>query len=316
MGGTPPSVSVLIPLRVRFTALPDHRQGLLAVLLAAGLWSTGGLFIKWVSLDAMGVTMWRSLFAGLTMAFVSGVGLGVLRRASSFEWSVALSYAMTLLFFVLATKLTTAANAIFLQYTAPLHTLWLSRLLLDERPARIDLVCLAAAFGGMGLFFVGKLDASDTWGNVAALISGLGFGLFFTLLRRPECGVGTRPRSMVLGNGILVAGALAWNAAGGRAESFTPDAGDVAGLVFLGVIQIGIAYVVFSFGIARVRALEAGLIGMLEPVLNPVWVFLALGEEPGPWAIAGGAVIVGAVLLRAFVSERGRAGTAEALPVG
>lgn len=286
------------------------------MLVAAGLWSTGGLFIKWVSLDAMGVTMWRSLFAGVTMAVVSGVGFGVLRRSSRFEWSLALSYALTLLFFVLATKLTTAANAIFLQYTAPLHTLWLSRLLLDEQPRRIDLVCLATAFGGMGLFFVGRLEAADTWGNLAALASGLAFGLFFTLLRRPECATATRPRSMVLGSMLLAVTGLAWNAGVGTADAFTPGVADMAGLAFLGVVQIGLAYVVFSFGIARVRALEAGLIGMLEPVLNPVWVFLALGEQPGSWAIAGGAIIVGAVLARAAVSERGSRATAGAAAVG
>ncbi|MGD9934154.1 MAG: DMT family transporter [Dehalococcoidia bacterium] len=304
------------PWRTRFAALPERRQGLLAVLLAAGMWSTGGLFIKWVSLDAMGVTMWRALFAGITMAVVSGAGFGVLRRSNRFEWSVALSYALTLLFFVLATKLTTAANAIFLQYTAPLHTLWLSRLLLDEQPRRIDLICLATAFGGMGLFFVGRLDAADTWGNLAALASGLAFGLFFTLLRRPECEEETRPRAMVLGSMLLAATGLAWNLGAGDGDVFVPSPGDMAGLLFLGVVQIGLAYVVFSFGIARVRALEAGLIGMLEPVLNPVWVFLALGEQPGMWAIAGGTIIVAAVLARAAISERGGHGTAEAVPVG
>lgn len=304
------------PWRTRFAALPDHRQGLLAVLLAAGMWSTGGLFIKWVSLDAMGVTMWRALFAGVTIGIVSGAGFGVLRRSNRFEWGVALSYALMLLFFVVATKLTTAANAIFLQYTAPLHTLWLSRLFLDEQPRRLDLICLATAFGGMALFFVGRLDAADTWGNLAALTSGLAFATFFTLLRRPECKAETRPRSMVLGSIVLAATALAWNVATGAGESFRPGVGDMAGLLFLGVVQIGLAYVVFSFGIARIRALEAGLIGMLEPVLNPVWVFLALGEQPGRWAIAGGAIIVAAVLVRAAVSDRGRPGAVEAIPIG
>jgi drug/metabolite transporter (DMT)-like permease len=292
--------------RARFGALPEHRQGILAVVLAAALWSTGGVLIKWVSLDAIGITMWRSLFAGLTIALVSGVGLGVVARASRFEWTVALSYAAMLLFFVVATRLTTAANAIFLQYTAPLHTLWLSRLLLAERPARGELVCLAAAFGGMGLFFVGRLDASDTWGNLAALASGLGFGLFFTLLRRPECGPGTRPRAMVLGNLILVAFAGIVTAVRGEGAAFAPRPLDFIGLLFLGVVQIGLAYVVFSFGIARVRALEAGLVGMLEPVLNPFWVFLFLGERPGWWAAAGGTVIIVAVAVQAVRTERGR----------
>ncbi len=293
-------------LRQRFEGLPAHRQGLLAVLASAMLWSSGGLFIKWVSLDAFGVTMWRSLFAGITIAVLSGVGLSSLRRASRFEWTVALSYAVMLLLFVMATKLTTAANAIFLQYTAPLHVLYLAPLLLGERSARIDLLCLAVAFGGMALFFVGRLEASDTAGNLCALGSGVGFALFLTLLRRPECGVRSRPRAMVLGNALLAAGTLLFNAARGQGSAFTPDLPDMGGLLFLGVIQIGLAYVLFAFGIARVQVLEAGLIGMLEPVLNPVWVFFALGERPGWWAVLGGAVIVTAVLVRTFVAERGR----------
>jgi drug/metabolite transporter (DMT)-like permease len=305
-------ISTTATWRTRFDALPRHRQGLVAVVAAAALWSTGGLFIKWVSLDALGVTMWRSLFAGVTIAVVSGVGFGVLRRATRFEWAVAVSYAMMLLLFVVATKLTTAANAIFLQYTAPLHTLWLSRLLLDERPTRGEVACLAVAFGGMGLFFAGRLDADDTWGNISALGSGLAFGLFFTLLRRPECGVATRPRSMVLGNVALSAGACAAVAARGDGGAFAPGIADMGGLLFLGVVQIGLAYVIFAFGIARVRALEAGLIGMLEPVLNPFWVFLALDETPGWWAVAGGAVIIVAVLVQAATAERGRPRPAEA----
>jgi DME family drug/metabolite transporter len=303
------------PLRARFRELPAHRQGILAVVVAATLWSTGGVFIKWVSLDAIGVTLWRSLFAGVTIALVSGVGFGVLRSASRFEWAVALSYATMLLFFVVGTKLTTAANAIFLQYTAPLHTLWLSRLLLDERPARGELACLGVAFGGMGLFFVGRLDASDAWGNLAALLSGLAFGLFFTLLRRPECRQETRPRAMVLGNAVLALLAVGISAVRLDSAVVAPGAKDLAGLLFLGVVQIGLAYVVFSYGIARVRALEAGLIGMLEPVLNPFWVFLFLSETPGWWALAGGAVIISAVLFQAVSAERARPRSAAAAPV-
>ncbi len=293
-------------LKARFLALPEHRQGLAAVVVTAMLWSTGGLFIKWVSLDAFGVTMWRSLFAGLTMGLLSGVGFASLRRASRFEWAVAVSYAVMLLLFVMATKLTTAANAIFLQYTAPLHVLLFGRWLIAERPTRLDVACLAVAFGGMALFFVGKLDADNAAGNLCALGSGLGFALFLTLLRRPECRVETRPRAMVLGNAVLCVAALAVNLGRGETAAFSPGARDMAALLFLGVIQIGLAYVLFSYGIARVRVLEASLIGMLEPVLNPVWVFIALDERPGWWAVAGGAVIVAAVVSRTWATERTR----------
>jgi drug/metabolite transporter (DMT)-like permease len=293
-------------LRHRFIALPDHRQGLLAVLGAALLWSTGGLFIKWVSLDAFGVTMWRSLFAAVTIAALNRTGLLRPLRASPLEWCIAVSYAVMLLLFVMATKLTTAANAIFLQYTAPLHVLIWGSLLINERPSRTDVIALAVAFGGMALFFAGRLDADDAAGNLCALGSGAGFALFLTLLRRPGCGPLTRPRAMVLGNLLLVASMVAFNVGRGDWGSFEPGAGDLAGLLFLGVLQIGLAYVLFAHGIARVRVLEASLIGMLEPVLNPVWVFMFLGETPGWWAVAGGTIIVAAVVGRTWAAERGR----------
>jgi len=302
-------------LRTRFSALSLERQGIIAVLAAAILWSSGGLFIKAVSLDALGVTMWRSLLAGLALAFFTRTRLPHPLRASRLEWALAVSYALMLVFFVSATKLTTAANAIFLQYTAPLYVLVLSPLVLNERPSRLDLACVAVAFGGMGLFFVGKLETDDLGGNICALTSGAAFAVFLTLLRAPGCRPETRPRSMILGNALLVVGLAGINAARGSAAPFTPGPADIAGLVVLGVFQIGLAYAFFGFGIARVAALEASLIGMLEPVLNPVWVFAFLGERPGWWAVLGGLVIIAAVTVRTVAAERGRRPSPEPLIV-
>lgn len=301
-------------LRARFDGLPLHRQGLLAVLAAAILWSTGGLFIKAVSLDAFGVTMWRSLFAAVAIALLMRTGIPNPLRANWLEWALAISYALMLFLFVLATKLTTAANAIFLQYTAPLYVLVLGPLLLDERPTRDDLACVAVAFGGMGLFFVGRLEADALWGNLAAIASGVSFAAFLTLLRHKGCRAATRPRAMVLGNLLLLAAMVPLNLLRAEWDAFTPGPADLAGLLFLGVLQIGVAYVLFGFGIAYVQALEASLIGMLEPVLNPVWVFLFLGETPGWWAVLGGAVIVAAVGTRTYLAERRRSARAGLAP--
>jgi drug/metabolite transporter, DME family len=292
--------------RSTFQSLPAHRQGLLAVLGAAVLWSTGGLFIKWVSIDALGITMWRALFAGITIAVLVRPKWVNPFRAGRLTWGLAISYAIMLVLFVSATRLTTAANAIFLQYTAPFYVLILSRFFLDERPSRIDLVALAAAFGGMGLFFVGRLEADDMAGNLCAIGSGMAFAVFLTFLRHPSCESGTRPRAMVLGNVLLLVSLLFVNIGRGEGSVFTPGIGDLAGLLFLGVIQIGLAYVLFGFGMAHVQALEASLIGMLEPVLNPVWVFIVLGETPGWWAVLGGTVIITAVTARTIATERRR----------
>ena len=293
-------------LRTRFRGLPEHRQGILAVTGAAVLFSSGGLFIKWVSLDALGLTMWRSLIAGVTIALITGLRPPKPWRAGWLEWALAISYALTLVLFVVATKLTTAANAIFLQFTAPLWVLLAGRFVLAERPSRTDVICIAVAFTGMALFFVGKLEVRDTAGNVSALASGVCFASFLILLRRPECRTETRPRSMMLGNALLVVTLLVVNAARLSGDSFTPGARDIGGLLFLGVLQIGLAYVLFGYGIARIPALEVSLIGMLEPVLNPVWVFAVLGETPGWWAVLGGTIIVAAVGARTVVSERRR----------
>ena len=290
-----------------FEALPAHRQGLLAMLGAAVLWSTGGLFIKAVSLDAFGVTMWRSALAGIAIAVVMRVRPFPPWREGWLTWAAAVAYALMLLLFVSATKLTTAANAIFLQYTAPLYVLAIGGALLQERATRLDVMAVAVALGGMGLFFVGELETNDLGGNACAIASGVAFASFLVLLRLPRCGPETRGRAMVLGNALLVVATFAVNVTRDSSGAFTPGAADVAGLLWLGVVQIGMAYVLFGFGIAHIGALEATLIGMLEPVLNPIWVFVFLGETPGWWAALGGVIIVVAVTSRTVISERRRA---------
>ena len=292
--------------RAAFRSLPHHRQGLLGVTAAAVLWSTGGLFIKWVSLDALGVTMWRSLLAGITIAIIARPPFVKPWRANALTWGLALSYALTMLLFVTATKTTTAANAIFLQYTAPLYLLVLGALFLGERATRLDLATVAVAFAGMALFFVGRLETDELWGNIAALSAGVTLAIMMTLLRHPRCGPHTRPQAMILGNALLVVGLLAVNIGRGESSVFTPGPADIAGLLFLGIVQIGVAYTFFAFAMARVQALEASLIGMLEPVLNPVWVFLFLGETPGWWAVLGGTILVAAVATRTWITERNR----------
>ena len=300
-------------LRTSFHALSPHRQGLLAVLAAAILWSTGGLFIKWVTLDALGITMWRSLLAGATIWLVARPKVPAPWRTDRLTWGIAITYALTLVMFVSATKLTTAANAIFLQYTAPIYLLLSGPLFLKEKVTRVDLATVIVAFAGMALFFVGRLETDALTGNALAAGSGVMLAGMFTLLRAPGCTTETRPQAMMLGNIILVVGLLAVNLARRDTAQFTPDASDAFGLVFLGVVQIGFAYLLFGWGVAHVQALEASLIGMLEPVLNPVWVFLFLGETPGWWAVLGGAIIVAAVGTRTLVTERARPYNREAV---
>ena len=291
------------PREISFPGLrPPHSLGVAAVLLAALFLSTGGVFIKSVDVDAFAINMWRSLFAGVTIWIMLRPRLSL--RPGWPVAGIALSYACMLLFLVIATRLTTAANAIFLQFTAPLYVVVLARYFLRERASRLDLLTLAVAFAGMSLFFVGRFDGSSMAGNLFGLAAGLSFGVMLVLFRAPGVRADDRVAAVVLGNLGLTAVLLPVNLARADVGLFLPGPGDAAGLLFMGIVQIGFGYVAMTYGIARVAALEASLINMVEPVLNPVWVFIFLGENPGAWAVLGGAIIVAAVAGRIVAAAR------------
>jgi drug/metabolite transporter, DME family len=263
---------------------------LFLVLAAALLWSTGGLFIKWTQLSAFELTFGRSLLAALLVAYFTrreGFGLNAMTVLTS------LLYAGLLILFVVATKLTTSANAIFLQYTAPIYVLILEPLFYKEKFRRADLITVLACIAGMSLFFVGKLRPQDVSGNLAALASGLCFAFYILLLRHPQSQRVNRASSVIYGNLLLVIITAPVGVA--ALEQMTlRDAGSV---LYLGIFQIGVAYTFFTLGMARgVRSLDASIVGYIEPVLNPVWVFIFLGERPSRWALIGGTIIIAAVV--------------------
>ncbi len=271
---------------------------LLLVLAAAIIWSTGGLFIKWTSLSGLELSFGRSLLAAITVAiFTRREGFGINRVTAV----ASLLYAALLLLFVLATKETTAANAIFLQYTAPLYVLILEPLVYHEKFRRRDLLTVLACVIGMSLFFVGKLRPQDVTGNLLALASGLCFAFYFLLLRHPSARTVNRASSVIYGNLLVVLlCATAGLAALPNLTSF-----DALAVLYLGVIQIGVAYTLFTLGMARgIRSLDAGIVGYIEPVLNPIWVFLVLGERPSKWALIGGAIIISAVVVHTTLKAK------------
>ena len=263
---------------------------LLYALAAALLWSTGGLFIKWTTLSGLELSCWRSFFAFFTVAFFTrheGFRLNIVTAISS------LLYAVLLILFVLATKTTTAANAIFLQYTAPVYLLILEPLVYKEKFRSRDLITVLICVSAMALFFVGQLRPQDVKGNVLALASGLCFALYFLLLRHPRAREVNRASSVIYGNALAVLITLPWGLA--TVSSITGH--DLIGVAYLGIVQLGIAYTLFTTAMARgVRSLDAGIVCYVEPVLNPVWVFLVLAERPSHWALLGGSIIVAAVI--------------------
>ncbi len=273
---------------------------LLYVLAAAILWSTGGLFIKWTTIGGLELSFCRSLFAVFTVAFFTrreGFGINLVTAVAS------LLYAVLLILFVLATKTTTAANAIFLQYTAPVYLLILEPIIYKEKFRSRDLITVAVCVGGMALFFVGQLRPQDVAGNLMALASGLCFALYFLLLRHPRAREVNRASSVIYGNTLAVILTAPWGVA--TLSSITGH--DLIGVAYLGIIQLGIAYTLFTLGMARgVRSLDAGIICYVEPVLNPVWVFLVLGEIPSRWALLGGSIIIVAVICHMILDARGK----------
>jgi len=277
---------------------PAKIPPLLFVLFAALLWSTGGLFIKWTKLSGLELSFYRSLFAVITVAIVTrkeGFGLNRITALAS------ALYAVLLVLFVLATKQTTAANAIFLQYTAPVYLLILEPILYKERFRFRDLITVVICVGGMALFFVGQLRPQDVSGNLLALASGLCFALYFLLLRHSKARAVNRASSVIYGN--LMAVVLL--APIGIAVLPMIDKRDWFCVLYLGIVQLGLAYILFTTAMARgVRSLDAGIVGYIEPVLNPVWVFLVLGERPSQWALIGGTVIIAAVLVHTLMEAR------------
>ena len=271
---------------------------LVFVLAAALLWSTGGLFIKWTSLSGLELSFCRSFFAAISVAILTRhEGFGI-NRVTAFA---SVLYAVLLILFVLATKETTAANAIFLQYTAPVYLLILEPLIYKEKFRSRDLITVLVCIGGMALFFVGQLRPEDVNGNLLALASGFCFALYFLSLRHPKAREVNRASSVIYGNILAVILTAPW----GLAAVANINLHHALSVVYLGVVQLGIAYTLFTVAMARgVRSLDAGIICYIEPVLNPVWVFLVLGEQPSRWALLGGTIIIVAVIVHMLLDAR------------
>ncbi len=288
----------------------------LEVLAAAVLFSTGGVAIKALTLTGWQVACLRSAIAAVALLVLLPGARRLLHRLGWRMAGVGLAYGATLVLFVVGNKLTTAANTIFLQDTAPLYVLLLAPWLLGERTRRRDVLYMVALAGGLALFFVGRrvpdaLAPDPFAGNLVAVAAGVTWGL--TLLGLRALGRGadgdTGAAAVLLGN--LFACALALPAAlAAPAGLAAARPLDVALLVFLGVFQVALAYVFLTRAFRRIGALEASLLLLVEPVLNPVWTWLVHGEEPGPWGLAGGAVILaataGKTLYDVSVARRGR----------
>jgi drug/metabolite transporter (DMT)-like permease len=271
----------------------EHNKGILAVFFTAILWSSGGLFIKLITLTPMQISFFRCLIAAVVFALLFRtkiLRLNALALVNSF------AYAAVLILFVIATKTTTAANAIFLQSTAPIYVLIFEPIITKTKLQRINVITISVTFFGMILFFMGDITPRHIEGNIIALLAGIAFAWFFLGMRKNDKQFGEA--SIFYGNIIVAIFSIPF-----ITDISYVSFSDLWMLMFLGVFQIAFAYALFSYGLKRIMAVEASIISMFEPVLNPIWVFIGYGEKPGFWAIVGGVIIITAVTARTLVGS-------------
>jgi drug/metabolite transporter, DME family len=276
----------------------------LQLAAAAVLFSTGGAAIKAADFSAWQIAGFRSGIAALAiLGLTSQARRGWSRRAVL----VGVAYAACLTLFVLANRLTTAANTIFLQSTAPLYLALLAPWLLKEPTRREDLGFMAAVGAGLACVFLGAEPVATTApdpvrGNLMAVASGVFWALTVCGLRWMGAAGGEHgSAAAAVASGNFTAFLVALPMALPVARHSLLDWGLV---VYLGVFQIAVAYVFVTRALTVIPALEAALILLIEPVLNPLWAWLAQGERPGPWALVGGAVILGATAVKSWMDAR------------
>lgn len=289
--------------------------GVALVLAAAVLWSSGGVGIKSVAFPSLALAGWRGLFAlpvflGVTLVRARASGRIPWRASmgSLASWAGVASYALMVICFVVATKLTTAADAIFIQYTSPVYVALLSWPLLRERVTWRDGVACLGVLVGMVLFFRDGLSPSAQIGNVVAVVSSFGAAGLPLALRADQRRLalaGSWQQAAIAPLLVIAAGDLlavlicspAMVAAG------LPPARTLGILALLGMGQIGLPYVLYGIAVQRLTAMEGALLPTLEPILNPVWVALFTGEVPGLFAILGGVCVLASVVFRAIGSS-------------
>ena len=275
------------------------------VLAAAALWSTAGFFIKWIHWTGMSIAGCRSLIAAMFLCCC-------LRRlprppGSATAWACVLFYSLVVTTFVVATKMTTAANAILLQYLSPVYVALLAPVFLKEPTSRRDWIFIVLAACGMVMFFMDELNAGGLTGNILGVFSGVFFAALCMTLRCVPQGYATD--MVVWGNLAAFFISLPF-----MDFQHLPDAGGWLGLLALGCFQLGFSYYLYTKATTQLSALELIMLPVLEPLLNPLFVALFLGEIPGIWSIAGGILVLSTVTGWALRRASRSQGNASATP--
>ncbi len=262
----------------------SRTTAIIYLVITSILWSLGGVMIKWVEWNPFAIAGMRSVFASLLL-------WAVIRRPK-FTWSkeqilCAAAYAATVIIFVAANKMTTAANAILLQYTAPIYVALFGFVVLKEKTTRMDWFTIFIVLAGMALFFADNLDTKGFWGNILSVIGGITYATVILLMRKQK--EGGSIDAILLGNILTALIGIPF-----MLQS-VPSLPTMFTLSLMGIIQLGLPYILFALALKSVTALDAALIPVIEPILNPVWVFFMIGEVPGNWALIGGVIVLTAI---------------------
>ncbi len=280
------------------TKIPLHRRGLIYLSFTAFLWSTSGFFIKYLTISAFQISFFRSFVAAITVFVISRFRKPKVRLTFDFVTNMsAIFYAGILILFVVATKMTTAANAIFLQFTAPIYLVILEPIVMKTKFDKKNVITIAICIGGMVLFFFGRLELGNIYGNLIAIGSGICFAMFslLTKYKKEKQKSENTLISVITGNALVAMITFFF-----VFPDFSLTMPQALILLYMGAIQIGTSYVIFNEGIKYVSATESMIIATLEAIFNPIWVFIGIGETPSIYSIIGGAVIFGAIIWRNF----------------
>jgi drug/metabolite transporter, DME family len=270
----------------------QRNRAILYTVIAALLWSVSGVFIKLLSQDAFTILFYRSFFAAIMFGIIFRKDV---LKVTKYTIIGCLFYVPLLVSYVVSTKLTTAANAIFLQYIAPALILLIEPLLLKTKLTKVNIWTVILCMAGMCLFFIDQLTAPDNWlGIFLAIFSGFMLA-GITIVQKMNTPSG-QVASVFWGNILVCITTSYW-----FVTSPLPQNVEMIYLVILGVGQLGLGYIFFLKGQRHLSATESSLISMLEPILNPVWVVIGYGEVPGIWALAGGLLIILTLIVRMFV---------------
>ena len=274
--------------------MSEKNKGNLYILATAILWSTGGLLIKFIPGNAVAINGGRSLIAFL---FFCMYRRSIKVKVNRYVLLAAFCLTMTNLLFVIANKMTTAANAIVIQYMAPIYVLIWDCIYRKRAPRKQQCLIVLMAFAGMILFFLDKLEGGQMVGNLVALASGVTFSGVYFVNSLPEAN--SEDASMIA---FFMSFLISIPFLG---DMRMMDGTAIAALLALGIFQVGLPYVLFAKGTKLTSPVSASLIGLLEAILNPVWVFLFYGEQPGKYALAGAAIILLAVGLNVVTGVKG-----------